>query len=87
VITEAIAEKAKAIEIDELKTVTAKPIPSPEAAEMAIWRHFGETVAKCFGDCEAGRSGELLTCLFSDAVASLDFIGAPFFSLVQKIPS
>jgi hypothetical protein len=36
VITEAIAAKAKAIEIDELKTVTAKPIPSPEAAEMAI---------------------------------------------------
>jgi hypothetical protein len=45
VITEAMAAKASAIGIDELKTVTAKPTASPTAAEMAIWRHFGETVA------------------------------------------
>jgi hypothetical protein len=36
VITEAMAAKASAIATDELKTVTAKPTPSPEAAEMAI---------------------------------------------------
>jgi hypothetical protein len=40
-----MAAKASAIEIDELKTVMAKPTPSPEAAEMAIWRHFGEIIA------------------------------------------
>jgi hypothetical protein len=83
VITEAIAAKASAIEIDELNTVMAKPTPSPEAAEMAIWRHFGETVAKYFGACEAGRFGEFLICLLSAAVVSLEFICVPIFSLVQ----
>jgi hypothetical protein len=53
--------KARAIEIDELRTVMAKPTASPIAAEIAIWRHFGEIVAKCFGDCEADRFGEFLT--------------------------
>jgi hypothetical protein len=45
VITEAMAAKASAIEIDELRTVMAKPTAIPVAAEIAIWRHFGETVA------------------------------------------
>jgi hypothetical protein len=36
VITEAMTAKARAIEIDELKTVMAKPTPSPSAAEIAI---------------------------------------------------
>jgi hypothetical protein len=40
-----MAAKANAIEIDELNNVMAKPTPSPEAAEMAIWRHFGEILA------------------------------------------
>jgi len=82
-----MAAKASAIEIDELKTVMAKPTPSPEAAEMAIWRHFGEMMAGCFGDCEAGLFGDFLTCLFSEAMASLEFIGAPTSSLVLQIPS
>jgi hypothetical protein len=44
--------KASAIEIDELKTVMAKPTPSPAAAERAIWRHLGEIMARRFEDCE-----------------------------------
>jgi len=84
-MTEAMAVKASAIEIEELKTVMTKPTPSPEAAEMAIWRHFGEMMAGCFGDCEAGLFGDFLTCLFSEAMASLEFIGAPTSSLVQQI--
>jgi hypothetical protein len=45
VIAEAMVAKASAIEIDELRTVIAKPTASPETAEMAIWRHFGEIMA------------------------------------------
>jgi hypothetical protein len=69
--------KASAIEIDELKTVMAKPTPSPAAAEMAIWRHFGEIIAKRFDDCEVSR--------FAGFVASckVEFIGVPISSLVQ----
>jgi hypothetical protein len=36
VMTEAMAAKASAIEIDELRTVTAAPTVSPVAAEIAI---------------------------------------------------
>jgi hypothetical protein len=52
VMTEAMAAKASAIGIEELKTVIAKPTPSPAAAEMAIWRHLGEIMARRFEDCE-----------------------------------
>jgi hypothetical protein len=45
VITEPMTAKAKAIEIDELRTVIAKATARPVVAEIAIWRHFGETVA------------------------------------------
>jgi hypothetical protein len=40
-----MAAKASAIEIDELKTVIAKPTANPAAAEIAIWRHLGEIMA------------------------------------------
>jgi hypothetical protein len=40
-----MAAKARAIGIDELRTVMAKPTASPAAAEMAIRRHFGEIKA------------------------------------------
>jgi hypothetical protein len=36
VITAAMAAKASAIEMEELKTVMAEPTPRPDAAEMAI---------------------------------------------------
>ena len=86
VITEVMVAKASAMGIEELRTVIAEPTASPAAAEIAIWRHFGEIIGNRLGDCEVSRFGGFLTCLFSDAVASLEFIGAPTSSLVQRIP-
>jgi hypothetical protein len=45
VITEAMAAKASAMGIEELRSVIAKPTASPTATEIAIWRHFGEITA------------------------------------------
>ncbi len=87
VIAEVMVAKANAIAIDELKIVIAKPTASPTAAEIAIWRHFGEIIVNRLGDCEISRFDGFLTCFFNDPVASLEFIGAPTSSLVQQILS
>jgi hypothetical protein len=76
-----MATKARAIGIDELSTVIAKPTASPTADEMAIRRHFGEI--------KASRFDELALSRFAGFVASreVDFIGAPVSSMVLQIPS
>jgi hypothetical protein len=91
VMTEAMAAKASAIGIDELRTVTAKPTASPTAAEMAIWRHLGEIVSSLLREVEVTRfDGFALTrfgfmaILFNVVEADFEvvFIGAPISSLV-----
>ena len=66
--------------MDELSTVIAQPAASPTAAEMAIWRHFGEITAN--------RIGWLEVLGFSAFVANLEleFIGAPISYLVKLVP-
>jgi hypothetical protein len=64
-MTEAMAVKAIAIESDELNTVMAKPTPSPEAAEIAIWRHFGEIIAN--------REFEFIGVLISSPAQQIPF--------------
>jgi hypothetical protein len=87
-----MAAKASAIEIEELKTVMAKPTPSPAAAEMAIWRHFGEIMSNLVREVEVTRlDGFALTrfgfmaILFNvvEADFEVEFIGVPISSLVQ----
>jgi hypothetical protein len=95
-MTEAMAANASAIGIEELKTVTAKPTPSPAAAEMAIWRHLGEIMSNLLREVEVTRfDGFALTrfgfmaILFNvvEANFEVEFIGAPISSLVRQDPS
>ena len=57
-ITEPMTAKASAIEIDELSVVIAEPTVIPAAAEIAIWRTFGETEANRLDEAEADRLDE-----------------------------
>ena len=68
------------MEIEELRSVIAEPTASPVAAEIAIWRHFGEIMAN--------RIGWLEVLGFSAFVANreVEFIGAPISYLVKLVP-
>ena len=57
-MTEPMTAKASAIEIDELSAVIAEPTAIPVAAEIAIWRTFGETEANRLDEAEADRLDE-----------------------------
>ena len=66
--------------IEELRSVIAEPTASPVAAEIAVWRHFGEIMANRIGWLEVLRFGAFVANL---AVA---FIGAPISYLVKLVP-
>ena len=101
-ITEPMTAKASAIEIDELNAVIAEPTAIPVAAEIAIWRTFGETEANRLDEAEADRFDETEANRLDEAevireaeanrldeaevIREAEFIGAPISSLIHRIP-
>jgi len=83
--------KASAIEIDELSAVIAEPTAIPAAAEIAIWRTFGETEANRLDEAEADRLDEAEADRLDEAeviceaevIREAEFIGAPISSLIH----
>ena len=82
-ITEPMTAKASAIEIDELSAVIAEPTAIPAAAEIAIWRTFGETEANRLDEAEADRLDEAEVICEAEVIREAEFIGAPISSLIH----